>query len=40
MTHYEIMDAHYLSVIIVTAAMLVTPMYMVCTYHLSGASTR
>ena len=40
MTHYEIMDAHYLSVIIVTAAMLVTPMYMVCTYHFSGASTR
>ncbi len=40
MTHYEMMDAHFLTVFIVTAAMLVTPMYLVCTYHFSGASTR
>lgn len=40
MDQYEIMNAHFLSVFIVTAAMLVTPMYIVCTYHFSGASTR
>ena len=38
--HYEMLDAHPLSVIIVTAAMLVTPMYVVCTYHFSGASAK
>ncbi len=35
----SIMNAHFLSVFMVTAAMLVTPMYVVCTYHFSGAST-
>lgn len=34
------LDAHPLSIIIVTAAMLVTPMYAVCTFHFSGASAR
>jgi len=40
MNNYEIMDAHFLTVVIITAAMLVTPMYLVCTYHFSGASIR
>lgn len=39
MANYDMLDAHFLSVFIVTAAMLVTPMYLVCTYHFSGAST-
>lgn len=34
------LDAHFSTVMIVTAAMLLTPMYLVCTYHFSGASTR
>lgn len=37
---YSTMNAHFLSVVIVTAAMLVTPMYVACTYHFSGASAR
>ncbi len=40
MTNYAMLDAHFLSVFIVTASMLATPMYLVCTYHFSGASTR
>ncbi|MEM7207580.1 MAG: hypothetical protein AAF434_07140 [Pseudomonadota bacterium] len=37
---YEIMNAHFLTVFIVISAMLMTPMYVVCTYHFSGASTK
>lgn len=40
MANYDMLDAHFLSVFIITAAMLVTPMYLVCTYHFSGASTQ
>ena len=40
MTSYEMMDAHFLTILIVTAAMLITPMYLVCTYYFSGASVR
>lgn len=40
MSSPDIMSAHFLTIVIVTSAMLVTPMYIVCTYHYSGASTR
>ncbi len=35
---YEMLDAHPLSIMIVTSAMLVTPLYLFCVYHYSGAS--
>ncbi|MEM7378567.1 MAG: hypothetical protein AAF460_13810 [Pseudomonadota bacterium] len=40
MPAYALLDAHPLSVIIVTAAMLVTPLFLVCTFVFSGASPR
>ncbi|MEM9604777.1 MAG: hypothetical protein AAGA11_18070 [Pseudomonadota bacterium] len=40
MPAYTLLDAHPLSIIIVTAAMLVTPLYLLCTFVFSGASPR
>lgn len=37
---YELMNAHPITVIVVMAAVLVTPFHLVCTYAFSGASTR
>ncbi len=37
---YELMQAHPVSVIVVTAAMMVTPLYVLCTYAMSGASAQ
>jgi hypothetical protein len=37
---YEILDAHLLSVVIVVASIMVTPIYVMATYVFSGASAR
>ena len=37
---YALMNAHPITVVVVMAAVLVTPFYVVCTYAFSGASVR
>ncbi len=37
---YDLMQAHPMTLIIVMSAVLVTPLYMLCTYVFSGASAR
>ncbi|MEQ9606445.1 MAG: hypothetical protein RLN99_02135 [Kiloniellaceae bacterium] len=37
---YEPMDAHPITLIVIMAALLVTPFYLLCTYVFSGASAR
>ncbi|CAB1081382.1 hypothetical protein D1AOALGA4SA_9035 [Olavius algarvensis Delta 1 endosymbiont] len=37
---YEMLDAHFLSVVIVVGSIMVTPIYVMATYVFSGASAR
>jgi len=40
MFNHEILDAHFLTYMIIVGTVLVTPMYLVLTYHYSGASIK